>query len=128
MPGQAVSGPSARDPGLQPERTSLAWQRTVVSVTLASVVLALGQLRAGVPVVAVAAAALAVLAVAPGVLRPRRGRGLVEQDGGAGTAARTAAAATAPREVWPLLVRTTGIVAALGLLGAVATVAHVVRA
>lgn len=117
MPDRAATPP--RDPGLQPERTSLAWQRTVVSVTLASVVLALGQLRAGVPALAVAAAALAAVAVFPGVLRPRKGRGLVEPLRGARTAS---------RDAWPLLARSAGVVAALGALGVVATLAHVLRA
>lgn len=123
MPGNAETAPPPRDPGLQPERTSLAWQRTVVSVTLASVVLALGQLRAGVPALAVSAAAIAALAVAPGVLRPRRGRSLAEHREVA-----RAGAEAATRGVWPLLVRTTTVVAVLGLLGVVATVNHVLRA
>lgn len=122
MPGNAESARPPRDPGLQPERTSLAWQRTVVSVTLASVVLALGQLRAGIPALAVAAAALAALAVAPGVLRPRRGRSLAER-----REATRAGAVNPTRGVWPLLVRTTAVVAALGLLGVVATLTHVLR-
>lgn len=36
----------ARDPGLQPERTALAWQRTALSLTAAAVVV--GRLTAGV--------------------------------------------------------------------------------
>lgn len=97
-----------RDPGLQPERTALSRQRTVLSAGLGSLVLALGQLRYGQPVFAIAAALLAVIAVLPGVLRPHR-------------TTREILAHSRARVSWPQLMRTSVVVILLAALGASAS-------
>ncbi|WP_265520917.1 DUF202 domain-containing protein [Oerskovia flava] len=97
----------ARDPGLQPERTALAWQRTVLGVVISSLLLATAALRAQVAVVSVLALLLAVLSLVPTVLR--------RPDGGS------------PRDgrlySWDFLVRVVAMVVTLGVLGTVAAVA-----
>ncbi|MFI5571473.1 DUF202 domain-containing protein [Streptomyces sp. NPDC051740] len=47
-----------RDPGLQPERTRLAWRRTTLSATVAAVLAVKTALAGGVSVVGVVACAL----------------------------------------------------------------------
>lgn len=93
-----MTGAVPRDPGLQEERTALAWRRTVVSGVAGTGLVALTAGRVGLVAVAVLAALLAVgLAVAV-IRQVRRPRTL--QD--------------AP---WPVLVLAGGTVIALGALG-----------
>jgi len=95
--------PSPRDEGLQPERTALAWQRTVLGVVVGSLVLAAAGLRSGSTVTVCAAVAVGVLALVPAVLRPPTG-GLP----GSGRL-----------YSWSFLVRVASLVVVLALVGAV---------
>jgi len=55
-------GPAAeRDPGLQPERTRLAWRRTTLSCTVAAVLAAKTTLQGGADTLHVVGAALCLL-------------------------------------------------------------------
>ncbi|QDW63907.1 DUF202 domain-containing protein [Oerskovia sp. KBS0722] len=96
----------ARDPGLQPERTALAWQRTVLGVVIGSVLLAAVNLRVGQPVLSVLAGALAVATLVPTVLRPPSGG--LPRDG--------------RLHSWGFLVRVASLVGVLGFLGAASAV------
>ncbi|MBE7700081.1 DUF202 domain-containing protein [Oerskovia sp. Sa1BUA8] len=100
----------ARDPGLQPERTALAWQRTVLGVVLGSLLLAAVNLRVGQPVLSVLAGLLAVATLVPAVLRPPSGG--LPRDG--------------VLRSWDFLVRVASLVGVLGLLGAASAVVSLV--
>lgn len=97
-----------RDPGLQPERTALAWQRTVLGVVLGAVLLAAMNLRIDQPVLAVLAGLLAVSTLVPAVLRPPSGG--LPRDG--------------RLRSWGFLVRVAVLVGVLGLLGAASALVH----
>lgn len=79
------------DPGLQPERTALAWQRTLLSSAGVGALVGFAAVRLGSPVVAVLAAAL--VAVSGGLLGSR------------------------VRDTWSSVRRATWLVVALGLAG-----------
>ncbi|OAH15708.1 DUF202 domain-containing protein [Streptomyces jeddahensis] len=58
-----MTGPAgARDPGLQPERTRLAWRRTTLACTVAAVLAARTTLHGGPTALGVVACALCFLA------------------------------------------------------------------
>jgi hypothetical protein len=63
-----VTANAGRDPGLQPERTALAWQRTGLSAMLVGIVTSVTAARLGAPIV-VTISALVVLGVVVLVMR-----------------------------------------------------------
>ncbi|PRY18384.1 DUF202 domain-containing protein [Kineococcus rhizosphaerae] len=72
------------DPGLQPERTALAWRRTAVSVLVGSAAggrLLAGQLGAGAVVLGIAGCAFAVWLHAAAGARARRTSRALARDG-----------------------------------------------
>lgn len=108
---QAELPPPVPPPGAQLERTALAWQRTVLGAAVGGLVLAMTAVRAGVPVVATAAA---VLTVYVAVRLMHRGPAH-ELRGGRRPAS------------WTVLVQIVGVVAVLGTLGAAMAVVAATR-
>ncbi|MFE9889539.1 DUF202 domain-containing protein [Streptomyces scopuliridis] len=60
-PAGDTGGAPARDPGLQPERTRLAWRRTTLSCTVVAVLAARQAIHGGATAAGVAGAALSAL-------------------------------------------------------------------
>lgn len=102
-PGVPAPGPP---PGAQPERTALAWQRTILGTVLGALLASMAAIRVGAPGLAIAVAGLCVY-VAVRLVVTSRARGL-------------RSGATAP--VWPALVQAAWSVAILGLLGTLITI------
>lgn len=96
--------PGPRDPGLQPERTQLAWQRTAIGVVLGCAVLSMAAARQQRAVIAVLGA-LVGFATAAWALRTASRRRLAVQ-----------------HPPWTPLLVACGAVAALGLLGTLAAI------
>lgn len=106
-PDEPAPGAVPADEGLQPERTALAWQRTVLGVVVGSLLLAATGVRAGSVLTVCAAAAVGVLALVPAVLRPPTGR----------------LPGHGRLYSWSFLVRVAGLVVVLALVGAAASLA-----
>ncbi|SDC55584.1 protein of unknown function [Sanguibacter gelidistatuariae] len=103
-------GPERAAPsGAQPERTALAWHRTVMGTVVGSLLLAMTAIRTHAPVLAIAAAGVAVyVALRLMVASPARSLRV-------GT----------HTQVWPGLVRIAWSVACLGALGAMTALIRV---
>lgn len=96
-----------RDPGLQPERTALAWRRTVLAAAVGTALVTGAAERAGYHGVVVLSALLAAGLAAAVLVHSRR----------------PPSARTAP---WPVLALAAGTVLALAALGVATAVASIV--
>ncbi|PJI94588.1 DUF202 domain-containing protein [Luteimicrobium subarcticum] len=92
------------DPGLQPERTQLAWQRTAIGVVIGCAVLALTVVREGHPYLGALAGVLGGFTAWWALVVASRRRISVQHP------------------PWVPLLVASGVVAVLGLLGVVAAV------
>lgn len=98
------------DPGLQPERTALSWQRTVLALAVGAMILSATAVRLEQPVLTVLAALVGVGALIPAVFR--------SPDGGMPSHGRLRS--------WSFLSRIAGLVMALSALGVTVTIVSLV--
>ncbi|AUH69342.1 MULTISPECIES: DUF202 domain-containing protein [Gordonia] len=98
------------DPGLQPQRTALAWQRTGLSVLLACAAAGFAALRHGFPAAALCTFVAGVVLCHVAVRHFPKGPDRV-----AGTGS-----------VWPTMVATVGVVVVIALAGTALAIADMV--
>ncbi|SDS72950.1 protein of unknown function [Paraoerskovia marina] len=98
------------DPGLQPERTALSWQRTILALAVGAMVLSATAVRLDQPVLTVLAALVGVMVLVPAIFR--------SPDGGMPSHGRLRS--------WSFLVRLAGLVMALAVLGVAVTVVSLI--
>ncbi|QYB06935.1 DUF202 domain-containing protein [Rhodococcus sp. USK10] len=95
------------DPGLQPQRTALAWQRTGLSVLAASAAIGFAAYRLDAPLLAVGALVNSLVVGYLGIRHFPKG----------------SARACSADDTWPTLLRTASVVAFTAVLGAGVSVA-----
>ncbi|MFC9552871.1 DUF202 domain-containing protein [Rhodococcus sp. NPDC056960] len=95
------------DPGLQPQRTALAWQRTGLSVLATSAAIGFAAFRLGAPLLALSALVAGSIVAYLGIRHFPKGAARANTDTGA----------------WPPLLRTVSLVALIALLGVGVSVA-----
>ncbi|QDQ95992.1 DUF202 domain-containing protein [Rhodococcus sp. WB9] len=89
------------DPGLQPQRTALAWQRTGLSVLATSAAIGFVAYRLGAPLLTLSALVASSIVGYLGIRHFPKGSARANTDTGA----------------WPALLRTVSLVALTALLG-----------
>ncbi len=99
------------DPGLQPQRTALAWQRTGLSVLATSAAIGFAAYRLGAPMLVLGAVVNSTIV---GYL--------------ASAISRSTARTTSKNDIWPTLLRTASVVAFTALLAVGVSVAGMLHA
>ncbi|SED01390.1 DUF202 domain-containing protein [Rhodococcus koreensis] len=100
------------DPGLQPQRTALAWQRTGLSVLATSAAIGFAAYRLGAPMLVLGAVVNSTIVGYLGIRHFPKGT------------ART----TSKNDIWPTLLRTASVVAFTALLAVGVSVAGMLHA
>ena len=99
------------DPGLQPQRTALAWQRTGLSVLAASAAIGFAAYRLGAPVLALGALVNSTIVGYLGIRHFPKG----------------STRESTSNDTWPTLLRTASVVAFTAILGAGVSVAGMLQ-